>query len=72
MWPTPQETADLAIFIEEILNGKLHFLCSDGSEYTSANLSFLFIIFMLFLQEMYQDKLFIILLALDQKLANLW
>ena len=24
-----QETADLVTFIEEILNGKLHFLCSD-------------------------------------------
>ena len=28
MWPNPQETADLASFTEEILNGKLHFLCS--------------------------------------------
>ena len=28
MWPNPQETADLDNFIEEILNGKLHFLCS--------------------------------------------
>ena len=26
MWPNPQETADLVTFIEEILNGKLHFL----------------------------------------------
>ena len=25
----PQETADLVTFTEEILNGKLHFLCSD-------------------------------------------
>ena len=24
----PQETADLVAFTEEILNGKLHFLCS--------------------------------------------
>ena len=29
MWPNPQETADLVIFTEEILNGKLHFLCSE-------------------------------------------
>ena len=29
MWPNPQETADLATFTEENLNGKLHFLCSD-------------------------------------------
>ena len=25
MWPNPQETADLATFTEEFLNGKLHF-----------------------------------------------
>ena len=25
MWPNPQERADLLTFIEEILNGKLHF-----------------------------------------------
>ena len=28
MWPNPQENAYLVIFAEEILNGKLHFLCS--------------------------------------------
>ena len=28
MWPNPQEIMDLVIFTEEILNGKLHFLCS--------------------------------------------
>ena len=28
MWPNPQFPADLATFLEEILNGKLHFLCS--------------------------------------------
>ena len=28
MWPNPEETADLVTFYEEILNGKLHFLCS--------------------------------------------
>ena len=28
MWPSAQETADLVTFTEEILNGKLHFLCS--------------------------------------------
>ena len=28
MWPNPQETEDLVTFIEEILNGKLHFLCN--------------------------------------------
>ena len=30
MWPNPQEAADLVTFTEEILNGKLHFLCSVG------------------------------------------
>ena len=29
MLPNSQETADLVTFTEEILNGKLHFLCSD-------------------------------------------
>ena len=28
MWPDPQKTADLVTFTKEILNGKLHFLCS--------------------------------------------
>ena len=28
MQPYPQDTADLVIFTEKILNGKLHFLCS--------------------------------------------
>ena len=32
MWPNPQETADILTFTEEILNGKLQFLHSDGSE----------------------------------------
>ena len=31
MWPNPQETVDLVTFTEEILNGKLHFLCSDSN-----------------------------------------
>ena len=30
MWPYPQETSDLLIFTEAVLNGKLDFLCSDG------------------------------------------
>ena len=29
MWPNLQETADLVKFTEEILNRKLHFLCSE-------------------------------------------
>ena len=28
MWPNPPETADLVTSTEEILNGKLHVLCS--------------------------------------------
>ena len=28
MWPNPHFPADLVIITEEILNGKLHFLCS--------------------------------------------
>ena len=30
MWPNPQFSAYLVTFTEEILNGKLQFLCSDG------------------------------------------
>ena len=29
MWPNPQETADLVILTEEILNENFQFLCSD-------------------------------------------
>ena len=29
MWLDPEETADLVTFTEEMLNGKLHFSCSD-------------------------------------------
>ena len=32
MRSNPQETAALVAFTEEILNGKLHFLCSDKSD----------------------------------------
>ena len=31
MWPNPQFPADLATFTEEILSGKLQFLCSGYS-----------------------------------------
>ena len=34
MWPNPQETVEMATFTEEILNRKLHFLCSDMWEYS--------------------------------------
>ena len=29
MWPNLQKTVDLVTFTEEILNRKLHFLCSE-------------------------------------------
>ena len=29
MWPNQQETVDLVTFTEKILDGKLHFLCSE-------------------------------------------
>ena len=34
MWPNPQDTADLVAFTGEILDGKLHFLCSDIDDWT--------------------------------------
>ena len=34
MSANPQDTADLVTFTEEILNGKLHFLCSVRAELT--------------------------------------
>ena len=30
MLPNPQETADFITFTEEILNSKLHYLCSEN------------------------------------------
>ena len=30
MWPYPQFPEDLITFTEEILNGRLHFLCIDS------------------------------------------
>ena len=30
MWPNPDKTVDLLIFTAEILNGKLHFLCTES------------------------------------------
>ena len=36
MWPNPQFPADLVTFTEEILNEKLHFLCSvRGDRFTT-------------------------------------
>ena len=38
MWPSPQETTDLVTFVEEILNGKLHLLCTETSDFLNVNL----------------------------------
>ena len=38
MWPNPQSPADLVTFTEEILKGKLHFLCSVGIMYHTRSL----------------------------------
>ena len=35
MWPDPQETVDLVTFTEEILDRKLHFMCSAISVFWS-------------------------------------
>ena len=32
MWPNPQFPADLVTITEEILNGKLHILCSTSTD----------------------------------------
>ena len=37
MWPNQQETKDLVTFTEEILNGKLHILCSAYHDYQLSN-----------------------------------
>ena len=34
MWPNPHETADLATFTEEILNGKIYFCAVKGKAST--------------------------------------
>ena len=35
MWPNPQFPADLVIFPQEILNGKLHFMCRATTQHFS-------------------------------------
>ena len=37
MWPNPQFPADLVTFTDEILNGKLRFLCSENLIITKAD-----------------------------------
>ena len=40
MWPNPQKTVDLVTFTKEILNEKLHFLCSASSVFFFVNFLF--------------------------------
>ena len=40
MWRNPQENADLVTFTEEILNGKLHILCSEPSMFVGVWIRF--------------------------------
>ena len=35
MWPNQQKTGDLVTFTEEILDGKLQFLCGENSAETA-------------------------------------
>ena len=46
MWPNPQETGDLVTFTEEILNGKLHFLCSVTAKDLSTRRKYILVEFM--------------------------
>ena len=45
MRPNPQETSDLVTFIEEILNGKLQFLCSDRVAFRSHQIALMKFLF---------------------------
>ena len=44
MWPNPQKTADLVTFIEEILQRKLHFLCSEYHNYEGSYYCFVLVV----------------------------
>ena len=50
MWPSPQETADLVTFTEEIFDGKLHFLC------TADTLTVILLISIFVILGMYQEQ----------------
>ena len=57
MWPNPQETAYSVTFTEEILNGKLHFLCSVNSSLQgSSNFLHLLRVLQVFLQESFTNS----------------
>ena len=57
MWLNPQFNADLVTFTEEILNGKLHFLCSVGTSPCVDNILSLWACFLCFLA--YEKEKFI-------------
>ena len=57
MWPNPQETVYSVTFTEEILNGKLHFLCSVNSSLQgSSNFLHLLRVLQVFLQESFTNS----------------
>ena len=58
MWPNPQFPAALVTFTEEILGGKLHFLCSVGGG--KDILASLFALF----QRKWRNKIFYILILI--------
>ena len=75
MWPNPQFPADLVTFAEEILNGKLHFLCSD--DYIRITILFIYFIQVnawLIFHPSYSVKLFLIFQPspADSKPPSIW
>ena len=58
MWPNPKEIVDLVTFTEEILNGKLHFLCSGYFSLQTQNLcgSMFFIIKFLYFNRLQEVR----------------
>ena len=44
MWPNPQFPAYVVTFTDEILNRKLHFLCSESYDSTIRSFTFLFLL----------------------------
>ena len=55
MWPNLQETADLVTFTEEILNGKLHFLCSVSQNDHTGQIKTTYIQLKEYSAKMYED-----------------
>ena len=44
MWPNPQFPADVVTFTDEILNRKLHILCSERYDSTTRSFTFLLLL----------------------------